>query len=144
MPLLGFRRLRGSGGTSPEEAGGCSRALKYVYICVMNRISRCVSCSGPKREFVIDNLLVRIHFIIVIIRWTGLAPGEFEFPFLGSLASTFLGNVYMCNGSNFAVRVPQWGEDMNACIADGKMFRGNPVHAPPSKCSSSSFAVDRL
>ena len=33
-----------------------------------------------QREFVIDNLLVRIHFIIVMIRWTGLAPWEFEFP----------------------------------------------------------------
>ena len=33
------------------------------------------------REFFIDNLLVRIHFIIVMIRWTGLAPWEFEFPF---------------------------------------------------------------
>ena len=34
--------------------------------------------------------LVRIHFIIVMIRWTGLAPWEFEFPFPGSLTSTFL------------------------------------------------------
>ena len=34
---------------------------------------------------------VRIHFIIVMIRWTGLAPWEFEFPFPGSLISTFLG-----------------------------------------------------
>ena len=45
----------------------------------------------PEREFCIDNLLVRIHFIIVMIRWTGLAPWEFEFPFPGSLTSTFLG-----------------------------------------------------
>jgi len=44
-----------------------------------------------EREFFIDNLLVRIHFIIVMIRWTGLAPWEFEFPFPGSLTSTFLG-----------------------------------------------------
>ena len=36
-----------------------------------------------EREFVIGNLLVRIHFIIVMIRWTGLAPWEFEFPFPG-------------------------------------------------------------
>ena len=43
-----------------------------------------------EREFFIDNLLVRIHFIIVMIRWTGLAPWEFEFPFSGSLTSTFL------------------------------------------------------
>ena len=32
-------------------------------------------CS--KREIVIDNLLVRIHFIMVMIWWTGLAPWEF-------------------------------------------------------------------
>ena len=34
------------------------------------------------REFFIDNLLVRIHLIIVMIRWTGLAPWESEFPFV--------------------------------------------------------------
>ena len=39
-----------------------------------------------EREFFIANLLVRIHFIIVMIRWIGLAP----FPFPGSLTSTFL------------------------------------------------------
>ena len=31
-----------------------------------------------ERQFVIDNLVVRIHFINVMIRWTGLAPWEFE------------------------------------------------------------------
>ena len=40
---------------------------------------------AAEREFFIDSLLVRIHFIIVMIRWTGLAPWEFEFPFPGSL-----------------------------------------------------------
>jgi len=43
-----------------------------------------------QREFFIDNLLVQIHFSIVLIRWTSLAPWEFEFPFPASLASTFL------------------------------------------------------
>ena len=43
-----------------------------------------------EREFFIDNLLVRIHFIIVMIRRTGLAPWECEFPLPGSLTSTFL------------------------------------------------------
>ena len=38
----------------------------------------------------IDNTLVRIHYITVIIKCTGLAPWEFECPFLGSLTSTFL------------------------------------------------------
>ena len=48
-----------------------------------------VFSSLRKREFFIDNLRVRIHFIIVMIRWTGLAPWGFEFPFPGSLTSTF-------------------------------------------------------
>jgi hypothetical protein len=38
-------------------------------------------------------LTTRIHFIIVMIRWTGLAPWEFEFPFRGSLTSIFLMNL---------------------------------------------------
>jgi len=41
--------------------------------------------------FFMDNLLVRIQFIIVMIRWTGLAPWEFESPFPGIRTSTFLG-----------------------------------------------------
>ena len=32
-----------------------------------------------KREYFIDILLVRNHFIIVMIRWTGLVPWEFKF-----------------------------------------------------------------
>jgi len=35
----------------------------------------------PPRERVLDNLLVRVHFIFVMIRWTGLAPWEVEFTF---------------------------------------------------------------
>ena len=34
-----------------------------------------------ERHFVVHNLLVRIHSIIVMIWWTGLAPWELEFPF---------------------------------------------------------------
>jgi len=45
----------------------------------------------PERGLFSDNLLVRIHFIIVMIRRTGLVPREFKFPFPGSLTSTFLG-----------------------------------------------------
>ena len=48
------------------------------------------SLRGVEREFFLDNLLVRIHLIILVIRWTGLAPWQFEFPFSGSLTSTFL------------------------------------------------------
>ena len=57
-----------------------------------------------EREFVIDNLLVRIYFIIMMIRWTGLAPWEFEFSFAGSLTSTLLKQASLCieNGSEGA------------------------------------------
>ena len=51
------------------------------------RLRHC-ACVPAERDFFIDNLLVRIHFIIVMIRWTGLAPWEFEFPFPGSLTCT--------------------------------------------------------
>ena len=44
-------------------------------------------CPEREREFFIDN----IHLIIVMIRWPGLAPWEFVFPFPGSLTSTFPG-----------------------------------------------------
>jgi len=36
-----------------------------------------------------DDLLVRIQFVVVLIRWTGLAPWDFGFPFPGSRISTF-------------------------------------------------------
>ena len=49
-----------------------------------------VHTVSAERDFSIDNLLVRIHFIIEMIWWTGLAPWEFESPFPGSLISTFL------------------------------------------------------
>ena len=55
-----------------------------------------------EREFLIDNLLVRIHLIIVMIRWTGLTPCEFEFPFPGSLTST-LRDVQKGCGLRFSV-----------------------------------------
>ena len=45
---------------------------------------------GADREFLIDNLLVRVHCIIVMIQWTGLAPWEFAFPFPGSLTIALL------------------------------------------------------
>jgi hypothetical protein len=48
------------------------------------------SASRSEREFFLDNLLVRIDCIVVMIRWTGLAPWEFKSSFPGSLASTFL------------------------------------------------------
>jgi len=44
--------------------------------------------KAKEREFCIDHLPVRNHFIFVMVRWTGLAPWEFEFPFPGSLTST--------------------------------------------------------
>ena len=54
----------------------------------------CNASRSREREFINDNLLVRIHFIVEMIWWTGLAPWEFEFPFPGSLISPFLGGVW--------------------------------------------------
>ena len=41
-----------------------------------------------ERELFIDNILVRIHFIIETIGWTSLAPWELELSSEGSLTST--------------------------------------------------------
>ena len=46
--------------------------------------------QAAEREFLIENLLVRVRSIIEKILWTGLASRDFEFPFPGSIASTFL------------------------------------------------------
>ena len=43
-----------------------------------------------ERKFSIGNLLLLIHFIIEMICWTGLAPGDFEIPVPGSLISVYL------------------------------------------------------
>ena len=49
-----------------------------------------LGAPGSERDFFIDNLLVRIHFIVEMIRWTGLAPWELEFSFPGSHTAPFL------------------------------------------------------
>ena len=43
-----------------------------------------------EREVFIANLLFRIHSIIEMIWWTGLAPWEYVFFLPGSCVSTFL------------------------------------------------------
>ena len=82
------------------------------------------ACPDPcpravlEREFFIYNRLVRIHFIIVMIRWTGLVPWEFEFPFPGSLTSTFLGAVLRLDS--------MWGQNSQFAIQKwSKTFYGN-------------------
>ena len=49
--------------------------------CLPGFVGRDVTCSTQRdvteTEFFIDNLLVRIHVIIVMIRRTGLAPWVF-------------------------------------------------------------------
>ena len=79
----------------------------------------------PEREFFIDNLLVRIHFIIEMIWWTGLAPWEFEFPFPGSLISTpppHLRGTTLWWG---LLRMPARG---NAAAPKGERQRGSSQH----------------
>ena len=49
------------------------------------------ACRDAEKDFFIGNLLVRIHFIIEMIRWTGFAPWESELSFPGSLTSALLG-----------------------------------------------------
>jgi len=69
---------------SGSEAGAYLRLIDFVYhytlgLRIIKKVSemqekRDALTKAPEREFFIANLLVRIHFIIVMIRWTGLAP----------------------------------------------------------------------
>ena len=93
------------------------------------------SIKRTQREFFIDNLLVRVNFIIVMIRWTGLAPREFESSFPGSLTSTFLFKAY--------TRM----QVADAFCRDGPHSIGIRSHEPYSfvqfhffECSGSAFA----
>ena len=61
--------------------------------------------SFSKREFFVDNLLVQIHLVIVMIRWTGLVPSEVEFPLPGSLTVLPL-TLQALGGSHLAREVP--------------------------------------
>ena len=56
-----------------------------------NRLCRSQLQNASARELFIDNLLVRIHLIIVMIRWTGLAPWEFEFSVPGKENASSVG-----------------------------------------------------
>ena len=105
MPCSGFRvrglgfRVQGSGfrtlvvvhheGVSGSEEGSYLRLIDSYGgrgALPQHGFSR----KSNDWTLVSSNLLVRIHFIIVMIRWTGLALWGFEFPFPGSLTSTFI------------------------------------------------------
>ena len=88
--------------------------IDNLLVLVWNHVFESILCSRIERDFFIDNLLVRIHSVIVMIRWTGLAPWEFEFPFPGSFISTFLGPDHsMVNKgiSLFSSLTSEWGEN---------------------------------
>ena len=54
-------------------------AWKRKAATISARLRSCVSGVLLQREFFIGNLLVRIHCIIVVIRWTGLALHTADF-----------------------------------------------------------------
>ena len=87
--LLRRRRRRRALPRHGLRVQGASQREPYTFLDA-------VGLYIPEIEFLIDNLLVRVDLIIVMIRWTGLAPSEFEFPFLSSLISTFLDAVGPC------------------------------------------------
>ena len=70
------------------EARGVGTARRFAIPTSTDRLNAC-----PERESFIDNLLFLIHFIIVMIRRTGLAPWQLEFPLPGSVTSTAVGSL---------------------------------------------------
>ena len=84
--------------------------------------------------FFSDNLLVRIHLIIVMIRWTGLASWEFQFPFPGSVTSTFLG---------FGVGPPGRRAKAASSGSDSSWPNPHTPHPTPNPSPSSTVCAAR-
>ena len=82
MSLARVCRSRGA------EELGAAQGLRGDCRC-QQILHRCFNTNSRERAFFVDNLLVQIRCIIELIWWTGLAPWEYEFPFLGSLISSF-------------------------------------------------------
>ena len=74
--------------TVPRESRSCEHFPDGLDLHLLRQTIFSDRHHYREKEFFIDNLLVRIYFIIVMIRWTGLAPWEFEFPFPGSRSPT--------------------------------------------------------
>ena len=72
----------------------------------------------------------RIHFIIVMIRWTGLAPSEFEFPFPGSLISTFLRQE--AKWAHIDMAGPVWNAKESSATGYGVKGLTHWITAPPA------------
>ena len=76
-------------------------------------------------EYFTDHQLVRIHFIIEMISWTGLAPREFEFCFPGSLICTFH-RVHLSSAARLAHQSASPGRFSTPAWTDG-----HRIHPPP-------------
>ena len=79
---------------------GCplfARKLPHrMFVTRVTRFEHLLPSIGQEnKELFVYVLLVRIHFIIVMMKWTGLALWQSEFPFPGSLTSTFLSETYI-------------------------------------------------
>ena len=77
--------------------------MRYPCNAVSQTAQRAAGGNSRQREFFLDNLLVRIHLIMEVIRWTGIAPWKFEFYSSGSLASSFLCHSRHLAGLPFAL-----------------------------------------
>ena len=82
-------KVQGSARTCIESKAEeeVSRKGPHVLVGLGGGVLHLTEQPAVEKEFFIDNLPVRIHFTFVMIRWTGLAPWEFEFPFSGSVTS---------------------------------------------------------
>jgi len=60
-----------------RDASAIANGPRELHLGLGDKLRTGGAYPAVEREFYIDNLLVRIHFIIEMIWWTGLAPWEF-------------------------------------------------------------------
>ena len=62
-------QVGGTAGTMGRGTAGLAKIFQYWQNAVWRE-----TFMGTEKEFFIDNLMVRNHYIIVMMRWTGFAP----------------------------------------------------------------------
>ena len=74
---LTVRRHKFNEDSPPQQAIEGASEDRIETLCKATMRRSTLEPGRLEREFFIDNLLVRIHFIIETIWWTGLAPWDF-------------------------------------------------------------------
>ena len=80
-----------------DRVGSDTGLLAKVSLLSVPEVLRTPNTLEERESSLLTTYWSEIHFIIVMIKRTGLAPWGFEFPFPGSFTSAFLKHTGTCS-----------------------------------------------